>query len=150
MSARASTIARRQGSGRLASLLLLAAGGFYVAASSPPVQGVGRRVIQSVSRPDADGRWVVEVDHAFSHDGWVAARCFEPAGRTIRFAHTSPIYVNLGRPASAADDAKFFLAWIDREIGFYTTATGFRDPSHREEMLEFFRTARSVYARLAR
>ena len=111
---------------------------------------VGGRVIQSVSRPDADGRWVIEVDQAFSHDGWVAARCFEPAGRTIRFAHTSPIYVNLGRPTSAADDAKFFLAWIDREIGFYTTAPGFRDPSHREEMLEFFRTARSVYARLAR
>ena len=108
------------------------------------------RVIHRVSSPAPDGRWIAEVDHSFSHDGWVAARGFEPAGRTIRFAHTSPVYIDVGRPAAAADDARFLLDWIDREIGFYTTASGFRDPRHREEMLEFFRAARGVYARLAR
>ena len=107
------------------------------------------RVIHSMSKPGSDGRWIAEVDHSFSHDGWVAARCFEPAGRTIRFAHTSPVYVNVGRPRPAADDARFFLEWMDREIAFYTTQSGFRDPRHREEMLEFFRAARAVYARLA-
>jgi hypothetical protein len=107
------------------------------------------RVVHRVSRPDSDGRWIVEVDHLFSHDGWVAARCFEPPGGTIRFAHTSPVYIEIGQPGPAADAAKFFLEWIDREIGFYTAETAFRDPRHREEMLEFFRTARGVYARLA-
>jgi hypothetical protein len=103
------------------------------------------RVIHRASAPGRDGRWVTEVDHEFTHDGWVAARCFEPAGRTIRFAHTSPVYINLGRRAPAGDDARFFLQWIDREMNFYTTQAGFREPQHREAMLEFFRTAREVY-----
>jgi hypothetical protein len=107
------------------------------------------RVVQGVSSPDRNGQWIVEVDHSFSHNGWVAARAFEPPGGTIRFAHTSPIYIDLGRPAPAAAAARFFLEWIDREIGFYAAETAFRDPRHREEMLEFFRAARAVYARLA-
>ena len=107
------------------------------------------RVVHRVSSPDGKGRWLAQIDHSFDHDGWVAARGFEPAGRTIRFAHTSPVYIDLGRPAPAADDARFFLDWIDREIGFYRAETGFRDARHREEMLEFFRAARRVYARLA-
>lgn len=107
------------------------------------------RVVHRVTSPDVSGRWIAQVDHSFGHDGWVAARCFEPPGRTIRFAHTSPVYIDVGRPAPAADDARFFLDWIDREIGFYRAETGFRDPRHREEMLEFFRAARRVYARLA-
>jgi hypothetical protein len=103
-----------------------------------------------VSKPGSDGRWSGEVEHSFSSNGWIAARCFEPPGRTIRFAHTSPVYVDVGRPAPAADDARFFLEWIDREVGFYSAQTGFREPRHRDEMLEFFRAARAVYARLAR
>jgi hypothetical protein len=90
----------------------------------------------------------VEMDHTFDGNSWVAARVFERAGRTIRFAHTSPIYVDVGRPAPADDDARFFLDWIDREIRFYSAAPGFREPQHREEMLAFFRKARDVYARM--
>ena len=107
------------------------------------------RVVQGVASPDRNGRWIVEVDHSFSHNGWVAARAFETPGGTIRFAHTSPIDIDLGRPVLAAAAARFFLEWIDREIGFYAAETAFRDPRHREEMLEFFRAARAVYARLA-
>jgi hypothetical protein len=107
------------------------------------------RVVHSMTKPRSDGRWVAEVEHTFTHDGWVVARCFEPALATIRFAHTSPVYVDVGRPAPAVEDARFFLEWIDREIRFYTAEAGFRDPRHREEVLDFFRTARRVYARLA-
>lgn len=107
------------------------------------------RVIHSVTKPGRDRRWVAEVEHSFTHDGWVVARCFEPALGTIRFAHTSPVYVKIGRPARAVEDARFFVEWIDREIRFYTAEPGFRDPRHRDEMLDFFRTARRVYARLA-
>jgi TolB protein len=107
------------------------------------------RVVHSVTHPDSDRRWIAEIEHTFTHDGWVVARCFEPALGTIRFAHTSPVYVDVGRPAPVVEDARFFLEWIDREIRFYTAETGFRDPRHREELLDFFRTARRVYARLA-
>lgn len=80
----------------------------------------------------------------------MAARCFEPAGPDNPLcAHTSPVYVDVRRPAAAADDAKFFLEWIGREIGFYREVDGFRDPRHRDEMIEFFQAARRVYARMA-
>ena len=37
------------------------------------------------------------------------------AGARPRPAHTSPIYVVVaGKPAGLAEDAKYFLAWIDR------------------------------------
>ena len=80
----------------------------------------GGDVIHRVLAPDTDGRWIAEFDHVFSHDGWVAARAFEPAGRTIRFAHTSPVYIDVGMPQSAAEDAGFFLAWIAREMAFFS------------------------------
>ncbi len=108
----------------------------------------GGAVIHRVLAPDADGRWIAEFDHVFSHDGWVAARAFEPAGRTIRFAHTSPVYIDVGVPQSAAEDAGFFLAWIAREMAFFKSAPGFRQPRDREDMLAFFAEARDVYARM--
>jgi hypothetical protein len=111
---------------------------------------VGGQVIRSSFKPDSAGRWIAQAEQAFTHDGWVIARAFEPAGKTIRFAHTSPIYVKVGRPAPAKDDARFFLDWIDREIAFYGASRDFRQPHHREEMLAFFREARTVYARIAR
>jgi hypothetical protein len=107
------------------------------------------QVLRSISEPDSAGRWIIEMEQTFAHNGWVAARAFEPAGRTIRFAHTSPIYVDVGIPAPAADDAKFFLEWIDREIAFYTARHDFRQRNHEDEMLAFFRQAREVYARMA-
>jgi hypothetical protein len=107
------------------------------------------RVLRSISEPDSAGRWIVEMEQTFTRNGWIAARAFEPAGRTIRFAHTSPIYVDAGIPAAATDDAKFFLEWIDREIAFYTANRDFRQRNHEDEMLAFFRQAREVYARMA-
>ncbi len=107
------------------------------------------QVIGSISQPDSTGRWILEMDHAFARNGWIAARAFESAGKTIRFAHTSPIYVNVGIPAPAADDAKFFLAWIDRELAFFTASKDFRSRAQQDEMLALFRQARQVYAQLA-
>ena len=107
------------------------------------------QVLRTVSAPDAAGQWILEMDHSFAHDGWVVARAFEPAGKTVRFAHTSPVYVDVGKPAPAADDAKFFLEWIDREIAFYTASREFRTRGHQDDMLALFRQAREVYARIA-
>jgi hypothetical protein len=82
-------------------------------------------------------------------DGWLAARAFERPGRTIRFAHTSPLYIDRGIPASAAADARFFLDWIDREVGLYRTSKAFRSEADRAAMLDMFAGARAVYERLA-
>lgn len=127
------------------------------ASSSRPLERleivVGGRVVHRASSPPrAEGvnRSRAELLHTFDHNAWVVARAFERAGRTIRFAHTSPVYIDVGRPAPTVEDATFFLEWIDREIRFYRAETGFREPRHREAMLAFFRSAREVYARLAR
>ena len=75
---------------------------------------------------------------------------FERPGRTIRFSHTSPVYLERGVPGSAADDARFFVDWIDREVRLYQASTGFRSEADRAAMLDFFAKGRAVYERLAR
>jgi hypothetical protein len=108
-------------------------------------------VIHRMDKPDDAGRWIAELDHpSGEYDGWVAARAFEVAGQTIRFAHTSPVYVDLGRPSPAAADARFFLEWIDREMTLVSAQTGYRQPRDREDMLAFYREAREIYAKMSK
>jgi len=82
--------------------------------------------------------------------GWVAARAFEKPAASIRFAHTSPVYVQVGDGRGIVpEDAKFFIDWIDREVNFYEGYSGFRSEQDRQAMLEIYRKARAVYVRLA-
>lgn len=51
--------------------------------------------------------------------GWLALRVSGPPVADVKgeavYAHTSPIYVTVaGKPAGSAEDARFFLQWIDR------------------------------------
>lgn len=82
--------------------------------------------------------------------GWFAARVFERPDHTVRFAHTSPVYVEVAAQTGVVrDDAQFFVDWMDREIAFYKSLPGFREPAHREAMLALFTSARQVYSSLA-
>jgi hypothetical protein len=82
--------------------------------------------------------------------GWFAARAFEKPDHTVRFAHTSPVYVEVaGQTGVVREDARFFIDWIDREIAFYTSLPAFREPAHTNAMLGLFTSARKVYASLA-
>jgi hypothetical protein len=83
--------------------------------------------------------------------GWYTARAFEKPDNTVRFAHTSPVYVEVvGSDGVVPADAQFFIEWIDRESEFYRKLPGFREPAHREAMLSLFESARQVYAKLAK
>ncbi|MEW5977328.1 MAG: CehA/McbA family metallohydrolase [Acidobacteriota bacterium] len=109
------------------------------------------QVVKSIRSHDDGKRLKLRLRLTAQESGWVAARCFEPIGTTIRFAHTSPVYVQVGQDKGVvADDARFFLDWIDREMNFYRTEERFRKPEHRTAMLEFFASARNVYEELAR
>ena len=57
------------------------------------------------------------------------------------------VQVGAGR-GTVAEDVKFFLTWLDRESEYYTKQPGFKTESDRRAMLDFFRQARAVYARL--
>src|SRR5207247_3406788 len=54
------------------------------------------KVIRTVTGSQGEGKLVADFESGFDGTGWLAARCFEPAERTIRFAHTSPIYIQVG------------------------------------------------------
>jgi hypothetical protein len=91
----------------------------------------------------------LEFDLPVQKSGWISARCFEVPDQTVRFAHSSPIYLDLGDPAPAPEeDVRFFLDWMDREIEFYKQESGFREPAHRAAMLSLFQRARAVFAGL--
>lgn len=82
--------------------------------------------------------------------GWFAARAFEKPAETVTFAHTSPVYVHVGRDEGiVAEDAKYLLALIDQQIMFCETSPQFRSEAERNEMLALFRKAGAVYARLS-
>jgi hypothetical protein len=107
------------------------------------------RVIMTVANPDASGRWAADFETNVSETGWIIARCFERPGNTIRFAHTSPVYVQFGRQSGLVrEDAQFFIDWIDREVEFYKQEPGFKQPEHRAEVVSFFGRARGVYSKL--
>ncbi len=98
------------------------------------------------------GRGRLETDFTaeVGESGWFAARAFEAPDRTVRFAHTSPVYVEFpGDAGIVSEDARFFIDWIDREMDFYRKLEGFRQEAHREAMLKLFASAREVYVKLA-
>ena len=109
------------------------------------------RVVHTSREPNSSGRWRIRFTIEVGESGWFVARCFERAGSTIRFAHTSPIYLRFdGDAGVVANDAQLLLNWIDREIAFYRAEPGFKEPSHREEMIALFQRAKAVYERLAK
>ncbi|PYT32917.1 MAG: hypothetical protein DMG57_00400 [Acidobacteria bacterium] len=53
-----------------------------------------------------------------------------------------------GRSGVVSQDARFFINWIDREIGFYKAAPGFRNGQDRAVMIALFEKARAIYSAL--
>lgn len=105
------------------------------------------KVIRTVR---GSGKLIADFQFDAGETGWIAARAFERPDHTVRFAHTSPVYVEVaGQSGVVPEDARFFIDWIDREITHYKTHSGFRDPAHRTAMLELFTSARRVYESLA-
>ena len=108
-------------------------------------------VFKAVSDPRGPGRLSIDMEKAFDGPGWVIARCFEQPDKTVRFAHTSPIYLQAGKRAHIVPaDAMFFVDWIDREIRFYQESGDFRSADDRDQMLYFFKKARRIYCALGR
>ncbi len=66
------------------------------------------------------GSLTTEIDRsiAVERSGWIALRAAGPAVPEVKgelvYAHTSPVYILADKPAGSAEDAAYFLAWIDR------------------------------------
>ena len=62
------------------------------------------------------------------------------------YASTSPIYVSIaGAKFSSPEDAKFFVAWIDKLIAAANSHTGYNTTAEKEEVLAELNRAREVY-----
>jgi len=105
----------------------------------------------------ASGRRVTEAKLSLKvpYDGWIAARVTGPDNQhiamdTSTFAHTSPIYVIVGKqdPERTAD-AKYFLKWCNRCIELVKTQALFHSDDQRREVLEVWERARKVFERLS-
>jgi dipeptidyl aminopeptidase/acylaminoacyl peptidase len=89
------------------------------------------------------------------HGGWLLLRArnddADPQVLDIYpYATTSPIYLDLpGGPPSVAQDAAYFLAWIDRVIDEAERRTDYRTAREREATLNYLREARDSFSRRA-
>lgn len=101
------------------------------------------------------GKVLTELDQSIpiEYSGWLALRVSGPAHADVEgdsvYAHASPIYVMVaGKPAGAAEDARYFLTWIDQ----LWTAVQDRDriptPRRKAEVQVQIEEARATYQKI--
>jgi hypothetical protein len=55
-----------------------------------------------------------EFNLPLDESGWIVARAFEKSEKTIKLAHTSPIYVEIGSPMKPhKDSALYYVDWCE-------------------------------------
>jgi len=87
--------------------------------------------------------------------GWCILRAFSdqaeyPILDLYPYATTSPVYVSVaGAPARSAEDAAYFVAWVDRLIAAARSDTSWNTDAERESVLSMLEEARTRYARIA-
>jgi len=89
-----------------------------------------------------------------SRSGWfsfrVAGRLHPDHAAGPLEAHTSPIYLQVaGKPTASRDDARFFLAWIERLSVALRVRDRLPSPQIKQQVQDQLEAARAVYARLA-
>jgi hypothetical protein len=87
--------------------------------------------------------------------GWFTLRAWssgavEPVLDIYPFATTSPVYVTVdGRPIRNADDARYFLRWIERVEAAAAAHAGWNDEKEKAEVLARVGAAKAVFQRRA-
>jgi hypothetical protein len=108
------------------------------------------------STPAGDGRSATLThEHTLSESCWIAARAtgdrhelvLDPDGA---FAHTSPIYVIAANaPIARAEDAAYFVDWIDRLIATVQEKGAYPSDRERDEVIALFREGQQAYRSIA-
>ena len=92
-----------------------------------------------------------EFDISIDKSGWIAARAFEKNEETVRFAHTNPIYIEIGSPMKPhRDAAQYYLDWC-RELLAASAADKerYETDEQREEVESLYRRAIAFYRDMA-
>jgi TolB protein len=83
--------------------------------------------------------------------GWYVLRAYSDRAETpvldlYPFASTSPIYLRVGdQPVRAAEDAAFFVKWIERVEAGARASTLWNTPAEQADVLRKLREARAVF-----
>jgi len=99
-------------------------------------------------------RMGAHIDGSISPDasGWCVLRAFSdkaeyPILDLYPYATTSPIYINVpGAPVGNAEDATYFVAWMDRLIAAARTNTSYDTDDEKQSVLSMLQKAREKYA----
>ena len=88
--------------------------------------------------------------------GWCVLRAFSdkaeyPILDLYPYATTSPVYVSVaGAPVRSAEDAAYFVAWVDRLIAGARSATSWNTEAEKESVISMLQEARRNYAAMAK
>jgi hypothetical protein len=93
-------------------------------------------------------------DLAVERSGWCVLRAFTAQARypvldNFVYATTSPVYVVLaGQKPHSAEDARFFVAWIDHLLETTGTYPDWNSAAEKQAVLGRLRAARNIYVGL--
>jgi Tol biopolymer transport system component len=88
-----------------------------------------------------------------ARSGWLLLRArgdrpAYPILDVFPYATTSPIYLTVGgRPARSAEDARYFMSWIDRTLAAVEAHRDWNGDAERRETLDMLARARAEYER---
>jgi hypothetical protein len=105
--------------------------------------------------------WSFDGTLEIGDSSWVAARAYArqelpyqyhlSGTPSIVFAHSSPVYVAIdGRARSSARDAAFLAEICERTIRWAKTAARYHDSAQRQQVVELYDNACSVYRKQMR
>lgn len=84
--------------------------------------------------------------------GWILLRAWNDGAHPLVFdlyayATTSPVYVQIeGKPAHSAEDAAYFVRWMDRVIAAADARDDYNDAGEKSATLDYLRAARAVFS----
>jgi Tol biopolymer transport system component len=88
---------------------------------------------------------------AIPGSGWLLLRASNDVPQTLvqdlyPYGTTNPVWIDTGMPAPpAADEARYFVRWIDRVIEAASARSDFNNDRERDETLNYLRSARAIY-----
>jgi TolB protein len=109
------------------------------------------RVIERLPADPSGRRVDFDGSVAVPGSGWLLLRAMNPVPQTlvqdaIPYGTTNPVWIKAGAPApAAAEEARYFMRWIDRIIREAGARTDFSTERERAATLEYLRSARAVF-----
>ncbi|MCE9593483.1 MAG: hypothetical protein K8S98_04755 [Planctomycetes bacterium] len=112
-----------------------------------PLELVSNGVVVRTLEPEPDGHQVVWKGRVRpERSGWIVARVRGTDPNLIRFAHTSPVYLEVpGKPRARARAAAYWAKWIGARIDKLATDDGFADDTQRADVRRTFEAALAVF-----